>query len=190
MLSIIQQFAVESQETAHAAEAAGGISALGINLQAFLFQLITFVIVLLVLRKFVFGKLVDTLDARRKAVEKSLNDAEAAEAALKETNDQAAKLIKQARAEADDVIAVSQKEAAALLEDAEAKAAERAEHIVKEAKAQMNVELAEARKALQQETARLVAQATEKIIRQKLDPAKDKQLIEAALREAEGRANG
>jgi hypothetical protein len=39
---------------AEAAPASGGLSALGLNWQSFLFQLITFVIVLVLLRKFVY----------------------------------------------------------------------------------------------------------------------------------------
>ena len=52
-----------------------GISSLGINLKGFLFQLITFVIVLLILRRYVFPKLVATLEARRSALEQSLAQA-------------------------------------------------------------------------------------------------------------------
>ena len=170
-------------ETAHqATEAAGGIAALGLDWKAFLFQLITFVIVLLILRKFVFGKLVATLSARQRAVEDSIKNAEETEKKLKNAEKSVAEILTNARKEADEVVSASQKEAAQMIEAAEAKAAKQAEHIVKEAKNQMDVEVAKAREALKKETAALVALATERIIREKLDPTKDAKLIDAALK--------
>ena len=187
MQNVLIQFA----EAAKAAEhSEGGIAALGLNWQAFLFQLITFVIVLLVLRKFVFGKLAATIEGRREAVENSLNHAAATEEKLKKSETQIAKMLAEARTEAEALVAAGHKEAAQMVEEAERKAASRAEHIVTEAKAQMDVEVAKAREALKTEAATLVALATERIIREKLDPTKDAALIKAALAEAaKGRAN-
>lgn len=171
-------------ETVHtAADSAGGLAALGLDWKAFLFQLATFVIVLLILRKFVFGKLVATLDARQKAVDDSIKNAQATEAKLRDAEKTIAGMMADARREADNLVAAGHKEAAQMVEAAEAKAVKRAEHIVAEAKSQMDVELAKAREALKKETAKLVASATEHILREKIDPAKDIKLIDAALRE-------
>lgn len=159
----------------------GGISALGLNVQAFVFQLITFVIVLVILQKFVFGKLVATLDARQKAVDDSIKHAKAAEEKLAGAEKTIAGMLQEARKEADEVVSASHKEAAQMVEAAETKAAARAEHIVKEAKSQMDVELAKAREALKKDTAQLVALATEHIIKEKLDQTKDAKLINTAL---------
>lgn len=172
-------------DTAHqATEAAGGIAALGLDWKAFLFQLITFVIVLIILRKFVFGKLVATLSARQKAVEDSITNAEETAKKLKNAEASVAEILTNARKEADEVVSASQKEAAQMIEAAEAKAAKQAEHIVAEAKSQMDVEVAKARESLKKETAALVAIATERIIREKLDPTRDAKLIDAALKES------
>ncbi len=168
----------------HATDSAGGLAALGLDWKAFLFQLATFVIVLLILRKFVFGKLVATLDARQKAVDDSIKNAQATEAKLKDAEKTIAGLMADARKEADAVVAASHKEAAQAVEAAEAKAVKRAEHIVAEAKSQMDVELAKARESLKKETTKLVAAATEHIIREKLDSAKDAKLIDAAVSKA------
>ncbi len=171
-------------DTAHqATEAAGGLSALGLDWKAFLFQLATFVIVLLILRKFVFGKLVATLDARQKAVDDSIKNAQATEAMLKDAEKTIAGMVADARKEADNLVVAGHKEAAQMVEAAESKAVKRAEHIVAEAKSQIDVELAKARESLKKETAKLVAAATEHIIREKLDLAKDAKLIDAALKE-------
>lgn len=173
----------------HSTEQAGGLAALGLNWQAFLFQLITFVIVLLVLRKFVFGRLVATLEARRQAVEQSLEHAAQTEKKLHSAESDIAALLTAARTNADEIIADSHKEAAKLLEAAEAKAAARAERMAADAKAQLAVEVQKARQALKAETAQLVATATEQMLQQKMTAAQDTALIAKALKQAEGRAH-
>jgi F-type H+-transporting ATPase subunit b len=181
---VIHVFTTFAAETHQTAEPAGGIAALGLNWQAFLFQLITFVIVLVILRQFVYKKLVATLESRRQTVEDSLKHAAETEAKLKQTEQTIAGMLAEARLQADEVVSVSHKEASQLVEAAESKAVQRAEHIVKSAQSQIDVEVTKARQALRAETAQLVASATEKIIKEKIDPAKDARLIAEALQSA------
>lgn len=174
--------------TTFAAET-GGLSALGLNVQSFLFQLITFVIVLVILRQFVFKRLVKTLEDRRTTLEASLTQAAETEDKLKKTEEKIAGMLAEARGQADEVVAASHKEALKMVEDAETKANKRAEQIVADAKTQMDGEVRKAREALKAETAHLVALATERIIGEKLDPKKDEALITAALTNAKERRN-
>ena len=117
-------------KTVAAAEQPSGIGALGLDVKYFLFQLIAFVIVLLVLRKWVFPRLVATLEERRQTVEQSLEHAKRTEEAMHKAEKQIAAMLHQARGQAEDVIGASHKQASSLIEAAEAKAAQRAEHIV------------------------------------------------------------
>lgn len=175
-MSYLQTFA----ETTHAAtEPAGGLSALGINGKAFLFQLITFVLLLLVLRKFAYPTLVKTLEERRVAVEQSLDQAKEAAEALAKAEEKIAAQLKEARTQADSIIEASQKEANQLLEAAETKAVKRAETIVADAKSQMDVEIRKARNELRDEAVQLVAAATEQIIRQKVDAKQSAAAVQA-----------
>lgn len=167
-----------------AEQASGGLGALGINLQGFLFQLITFVFVLLLLRKLVYGRLVDTLETRRKAVIDSLDNAKEAAAALEKTNERTAELLKEARQEASEIVSLAQKEAVKAIEAAEMKATKKADHIVEQAEARIHSDIAAARLGLQSELIGLVATATEKVIEQKLDLKSDAKLIKEALRES------
>lgn len=166
------------------AETSGGLGALGINLQGFVFQLITFVMVLVLLRKFVYQKLVETLETRRKAVIDSLDNAKEAAAALEKTNEKTVELMKEARQEAADIVALAQKEAAKVAEEAEIKASKKADHILEQAEARIHSDIAAAKLALQTEMVGLVAAATEKVIEQKLDLKSDAKLIKEALRES------
>jgi F-type H+-transporting ATPase subunit b len=175
---------------AEAAPASGGLSALGLNWQSFLFQLITFVIVLVLLRKFVYKKLIQTLEDRRQPVEDSITQAAETAKKLQDAEKTVSGMLAEARKQADEVVSATHKEATQMLADAEQKATRRAEHIIEEAKAQMDIELEKARKALKQDTAVLVAKATESIIGEKLDAVRDERLIGAALKGAEERING
>lgn len=176
MIQFLTQFGAE--------QASGGLGALGINLQGFLFQLITFVLVLLLLRKFVYVKLVETLESRRKAVEESLDNAKEATAALEKTNEKTAELMKEARKEANDIVALAQKEAAKAVEEAEIKASKKADHILEQAEVRIHSDIEAAKLGLQAEMIGLIAQATEKVIEQKLDAKADAKLITEALKES------
>lgn len=176
MLHILAQFGAEAS--------GGGLASLGLNVQSFVFQLITFILVLVLLRVFVYKKLVATLQARRDEVEKSLDAAKESAAELEQTREKVAAMIKQARAEADDIVATGHKESAAMIEAAQDKAVKQAEHITREAQTRIEAEVRKAQAALKKETIQLVAQATEKIIGEKLDAKKDEQLITKALETA------
>jgi F-type H+-transporting ATPase subunit b len=163
----------------------GGLGALGLNVQSFVFQLITFVLVLVILRKFVYGKLVATLEARRQAVIDSLDDAKAAADSMEKTRAETAELLQQARAEAEGIIATAHKETTALIEAAETKAQTRADHIVATAEKRLAQDVEEAKKQLKAETLSLVRAATETVLTSKLDSTADTVLIERAVKQAE-----
>jgi len=169
---------------AQEAASAGGLGALGLNVQSFLFQLITFVLVLVLLRKFVYGKLIDTLEARRQAVVDSLQAAEQSAKDLASTEEKVAALLDEARSEARGIVETAHKESTVMIEDAETKAGKKAEHIIASAETRMEQEIASARKALRSETAQLVALATEKVLGVKVDAKADATLIETAIKEA------
>jgi F-type H+-transporting ATPase subunit b len=170
---------------AEAGSSQGGLAALGLDVKAFLFQLITFVLLLLILRKWAFPVLVKTLEDRRLAVEKSIDQAKQTEAALQNAEKQIEKMLHTARDEAQDLVAAGHREAAKMVEEAEAKAAKRAEQIVREAHVGMEHELAKARAELKRETAQLVAQATGTILKEKVDAKKNAELIFEALKGSE-----
>ncbi len=169
--------------TQFGAESAGGLGVLGINIQSFVFQLITFVLVLILLRKYVYQKLVDTLESRRDAVLESLDNAKLAAIELEKMNEKTAKLLNLAKSEAADIVALAHKEASQSVEDAELKAKKRANHLIETAESRLNQDVEKARVELRAEMLALVAQATETVLKTKLDSATDKKLIASALKE-------
>ena len=167
------------------AQSGSALGALGLNVQSFLFQLVTFLLLLLVLRRYAYPPIVKTLEERRKAVEQSIDQAKEAAAHLEKAEKEVEKMLIEARDEAQELVSAGHREATKMVEEAEAKAAKRAEHIVSEARVGMEHELQKARTALKHETAQLVAEATGIIIKEKVDAKKDAALIDATLKGVE-----
>ncbi len=172
-----------SVQFGEAGGSSNGIGAFNINLKSFLFQLVTFVIVLLVLRRWVLPPLLATMEKRRETLERSLEQAKQTEEALTRAEAKAEEIIAQARTHADEALAEARKSAEGVIVNAEAAAAERGELIIKDAEARLEQERTKLRQELKAELADLVADATEAIIRQKLDEPNDRKLIEQALKE-------
>jgi F-type H+-transporting ATPase subunit b len=159
-----------------------GLGAFNVNLKDFVIQLITFVLVLLVLRKWVVPKLVATMEQRRQTLEDSLKQAKQTEEALTKAEAKADEILAGARQQADEALAEAKKAAAGHIAEAETKAAERAALIVRDAETRLGEEREKLRHELRQELAVLVADATEKVIDEKLDAKRDMSLIERALK--------
>lgn len=167
------------------AEASGGISSLGLNLKAFLFQLITFILVLLILRRWVFPVLVKTLEDRREVLEKSLEQARKTEEVLHESEAKAAEILKEARVQADQALSDAQGRAREIISEAEKAGADSAARIVKEAEEHLTQERAKLHHDLRKELAGLVVQTTEKVVKQRLNSQDDLKLVQNSIKELE-----
>jgi F-type H+-transporting ATPase subunit b len=168
------------------ADSSGGLGAFQLNIKDFVIQLITFVLVLLILRKWVVPKLVATMDQRRQALEQSLVDAQATEEALAKAEARAEDILSKARAQADEALAEAKDAGSGIIAKAETAAAERAELIIKEAESRLAEERDKLRTELRAELADLVSDATAKIIHEKLDQKRDMSLIERAIKGVTG----
>lgn len=169
--------------TQFADSSSGGISSLGVNLKSFIFQLITFLIVLLILRRWVFPKLVATLESRRQALEQSLLQAKQTEETLQKAESQAAEILQKARAQADAALADAQSKAEEIIAGGETAASERAARIIKEAEDHLDKERQRLHEQLRGELAGLVVATTEKVLRRKMNERDDRALIEQSLKE-------
>jgi len=144
--------------------------------------LVTFAIVLFVLSKWALPKITATIDSRRTALEQSLEQAKQTEEALAKAEAKSEEILAKARTQADEALAEGKKAAANFITAAESKAAERAALIVKEAETKLGEEREKLRQDLRQELAALVADATAKVIDEKLDAKRDMSLIERAIK--------
>lgn len=174
---------IASTEVAGEATSPGLLEALGIDGKLLLEQGLAFLILVAVLAKFVYPALIKAVDARREQIEAGQKEAKEAAEALERAEAKADELLANARKDADDIIERSRKETEAMVAGAEEKAKIRADQIVQDARTQLEADVAKARAALKKDTVELVALATEKVVREKLDDHKDAVLIKDALGE-------
>lgn len=162
---------------------ATGLAALGLDGKAFLVQLGTFLLVYLVLRKFVFGRVVDLLEKRRTTIEEGVRLTTEMQAEKEKLEQEIAVAHKEARAAADEVITASQEQATDIVKKAEEEARTKADKILADAKAKINEEALRAKRDLEKDMVELVISATEQVSREKLTDSKDRQLISQVLKE-------
>lgn len=175
--------AAEGHAETAAAEAgnAGLFEALGLDLKQLLVNGIAFLILVWILSKYVYPPMIKAIDSRRETIEAGLAEAKKSQEAAEDAEKRVESLLADARKEADEIVARSHKEAAAMVSEAEDKARHRADQIVKDARSQLDADIIKARAALKKDTMQLVALATEKIVREKLDDSKDARLVESAI---------
>lgn len=155
--------------------------ALGIDARLLIVQLLSFLVLFWVLKKFVFPSLQKALDEREKMIVESVEAAKSAQQAAEASEETIKAELKKAQKEAAGIVETAQAEAARIVEDAEARADKKAAHMLEQAEARLQSDIADAKVALKHEMALLVAQATETIIDEKLDAKKDAALIQKAL---------
>lgn len=166
-----------------AAEAeTSGIGALGINPGAFVIQLITFLIVFLLLKKFAFGPIAKLLDERRKVIDDGVRMGLRMEKEKAALDEEIAKTMKDARHEADQIIAGAHKEAREIIREAEKGAVAKADSMLADAEERVAEEAAQARKHLEKELIGLVSEATETIVGEKVDEKRDAELVKRAMK--------
>lgn len=177
MLNFLTQFA-----SAEVEQEGDLLGSLGIDWTALALQMISFVLLVLFIAKFIYPQIVAMLDRREKIIKDSVKAAQEAEKKSAEAEAETAKLLEKARKEAGDIVEVAKKESADIVSNAESEAMKRAGTIISNAKADLDREVQVARKALRNEVVDLVATATEKVVDSKID-GKDKQIIENAIKE-------
>ena len=145
-------------------------------------QIVNFTIVLLVLYKFAYKPVLKTLNDRAKKIDKGLRDSETAAKKLSEITEKER-----------EVLTAAKKEAQEIIKKAEADAKSNATSLMSEARVGTDKMLADAKKQIDQEKEKIISEAkaevadlvvlaTEKIIGEKMDAGKDRELIEKAMR--------
>lgn len=163
-------------------EKTGVLGTLGVNWKLLIAQLVNFAIVLFVLWKWVFGPVARGLENRTKKIEQSLEDATTITKEKEEFQVWKTKEMSSARAEAAAIVTEAKKEAEEVKNKILAQTRTEQEKVVEQAKAQLESEKDKALGEIKGEIATLVVAATQKILQEKLDPVKDKDLIKQSLK--------
>ncbi len=146
-------------------------------------ELLTFVIMLAVLARYVYPAVVRIAEARQRAIAEQLREAEKARADAEARLQEAQAKLEEARKTAQGVIDGASKSGEQLRQEMRERAEQESRRIVESARKEIEVERDQAVRSVRNEVAGLVVAATEKVIGETLDDRKHRQLIERAIEE-------
>ena len=150
---------------------------MGINIWNFASQVVTFLILLIILGKWVFPAIMKTLDRRAAVIQEGVENAQKAQRELADAQKRVEALIEQARKDAQATIAKATQAAEHVRVEIEQEAQGRARDIVSQAEKRIQQEIAQARTQLRREVADLALQAAEHVIGNSLDTTTSRRLV-------------
>ena len=164
------------------AQTTSPVAVLGLNWQLFIAQLVNFLIVLFVLWKWVFTPVSKMLQQRTDRIDKALKDAAQTDMDKSEFEKWKQAQIVETRREAQDIIGKAQNDAVLAKDEILKQAKEEQLKLVESSRKQIEQEKNQAVSKAKTELADIVTQATEKILREKMNSKKDEELIKEMLK--------
>ena len=168
-----------AQETA---QSTSPVAVLGLNLNLFIAQLVNFAVILFILWKWVFTPVAKKLQERTDRIEKAMATANSTEKEKQEFVKWKEAEMTKVRTQSSAIITAAESHAIQAKDAVIKQTKEDQEKLVEQAKKQIEQEKNMQLQAAKSELADIVTQAAEKILRQKLDSAKDKELIKESLK--------
>ena len=154
---------------------------LGINGKLLLAQIINFLVLLFVLYKFAYGPVLKILNERTNKIEKGLKDAEDAQKKLMEITEKERAVLVKARKQAQEIIAKAEEIAVKNKEEIIVTTKAQSEKILSDSAKKIETEKVLMFQEVKKQVSELVIAATGKIIDEKMDSQKDKEIIEKAI---------
>jgi len=173
------------------AAAAGGFSDMlrdtaetfGWNPWLFFSQVISFVIVALLLRRFAYKPILNVLEERRRSIEEGQLNAEKIKRQLDEGETRYSEILAKANADAQKMIDEARESSAHLAERKQQEAIAAAEQIIAKAREASAIEHERTMEALKRELGRLVVDTTAKVTGKVLTPEDQRRLQEETARQ-------
>jgi len=171
------------------AAAAGGFSDMlrdtaetfGWNPRLFFSQVVSFVIVALLLRRFAYKPILNVLEERRRRIEEGQLNAEKIKRQLDEAEKRYSEILAKANADAQKMIDEARESSAHLAERKQQEAIAAADQIIVKAREASAIEHDRTMESLKQELGRLVVDTTAKVTGKVLTPEDQRRLQEEAL---------
>ncbi|GAB7387895.1 F0F1 ATP synthase subunit B [Bacillaceae bacterium] len=148
-----------------------------------LYQLVLFIILFLLLRKYAFGPLMGVMQKRQEYVESQLAAAEKNRAEAEALLEEQRNVLQQARQEAQQIVERAKKQSEAEAEKILASAQQHAERMIEEARAEIEREKEKAVAELRDQVAGLSVLLASKIIEKELNEKEQAQEIEQFLKQ-------
>lgn len=150
-------------------------------------HIVAFTLLFLILKKFAWGPVTALLDERRKIVEGDLADADRkakeADALKKQYEERLRKIDEEARTRLNQAI----EEGTRISTELKAQASTEAKDVIEKARATAKLEVEQARLELRNKTVGLTIKATEKLLREKYDDQKHRDMVNRFVEELEAK---
>jgi F-type H+-transporting ATPase subunit b len=169
--------------SAQGGAAEGGGSLYDINTGLSAWTLIVFAILVVLLGKFAWKPILESVEAREKGIKAALDDAAAKQAQAAKLLEEHKAQIADARRQASELIAEGRAAAETVRKSIEEKARVEAQGMIDRARTEIERERDAAIDTLRKESVDLALAAASKLMQQNLDQAKDRQLVERYLGE-------
>lgn len=157
---------------------------LGINFASLLTQIVTFVILLVVLRFTAYKPLMRMLDERSRRIKESVDYTEQVKEQAAHAEEEVKKRLEEAGKEGQELISKAARTGEEIRKKAAEEAKPEAEALIARARQEIERERDDAIAELRKEFTDLTITAAEKVIEQELDEKKHKELIEKVLDES------
>jgi F-type H+-transporting ATPase subunit b len=155
-----------------------------LNINAsFWIELVAFLIMLGILARYVYPRIISAAEARQRAVAAELEAAETARQDAQHELEEARTRLEDARAQAQDVIAGANKSADQLRAEQRQRAEEEGNRLIERARQEIEAERQKALDSVRGEVASLVVEATQRVVGETLDASKHRRLIDEAIEE-------
>lgn len=153
------------------------LAKLGIDWKLLLAQGVNFLILLYVLKRFAYKPMLEFLMARTERIEQGIKDADSAKVKLVEISEEEKKVLRLAREEAKVLIAEAEKQAKESAQKRERATEEKIAQMLSEGEKRIEEERMKVLDSAKAEIADLVTTTLEKLLHEKVDSAKDQELI-------------
>jgi len=165
------------------ASAEGGGSLLDVNPGLIVWTFITFILLLVILKKVAWKPILTALENREKGIEESLNRAEKAKEEAQKILDENKASLSKAEEESKKIIDQSRTYADELKEQMLKQSKEQAQKLIDDAAAEIERKKQSAFEELRNQIAEISVNAAEKIMKETIDSEKNKQLVTKYLNE-------
>ena len=155
----------------------------------FIWTILTFLVLLGLLAKFAWGPLLDALDRRQKMIAGAVDDARKAREELERVQQDASRLLADARVEASAVLTRARGDAERFREEMRQKALADASTLTRNAERQIEHETARAIQQIREEAVELSVAIASKLLKRNVSSADSDALVQDAIRQIEGAPN-
>lgn len=165
------------------------VSEFGLNVPLLIAQIINFLIVFYIMKRYLYRPTLNVLKKRKEAIKDGLKKAEEGKKALEDAKAEEKKMIKEAQTTANQIIKDAREEAVALVKKAEEDTKKQTAHMLAEARVQIEQQTAHAQTQLNKHVTMLSIELLKKSLANVFTEKEQSELVEKAMKELQKRPN-